>query len=322
MTVKTPKTKHYRAGVKKIKKEVTTIAPPDTVQKLIPHTNDQNEPTELHQICIKPYCFDEYLQDGQLDYLSKVFGAARAVDVALLKSIHSSVSLHHEHRNDKSSPYESSKVTISIDVKSQHQVDAQKSVLEYLHRGRQTILTHDFNQKNYFDELLRKITELVIDVNYKVHVNPNLEYDSHANRISLAKAIEKLSGIKRPLNGDCIFGIYSPIVGSYNVKAIDKCKADNLLGGRYMSKRKEVGVFIVKTIDFTNIESKLVFLFDGTPVNVYITDEIWIKLFNDQKIKLTKDKKIKAKYLVERSPLTNKIVAYYFTDIYIDPAKL
>jgi hypothetical protein len=184
------------------------------------------------------------------------------------------------------------------------------------------ILTHNYNQKNFFDELVRKITELVIDVNNKVHVNLKFEYVSHPNKISLAKAVEKLSCINESLNGDHIFGIKSPFVGSYLVKAIEKCKAVNLVGGLFKSQKKEFGEFIVKTINFLNIESKLVFLFDGSPVNVYIIDEKWTSLFNDEKIKLTKNERIRTKYYVERSYLTNKIVAYYFTDIEIDYSKL
>jgi len=102
---------------------------------------------------------------------------------------------------------------------------------------------------------------------------------------------------------------------TYCIKAIQKRKAIDVLGGVYIDSNCIDVNFIVNKIAFEDIQNKLEFILDGTPVKVFITDKQWIKMFNNHNIKIAKGDKIKAKALIERSPLSNKIVAYHLVEI-------
>jgi hypothetical protein len=134
------------------------------------------------------------------------------------------------------------------------------------------------------------------------------------NRVALAKCIELITKIKGPRNIEYVFTLRSGDL-VHNVTSHSRVKAVNLLGGKYFDEKPFTANFIVHCIPFGAIENKSVFLLDGTLVNVFIVDRSWIQKFNDEKISIKKNDRIKALVKVEKSPLTKKPVAYYFLTI-------
>lgn len=313
------KSKHFRTGLKKIPKRSLknnlSLTVQDTEHQLIDH-----EPTITNQIVIKLTLFDEYVQSGQLKYLADVLNVLEHIDKTLLKCLDNRIEVLPIHTIESSSQYNTSIINVYLEIKTESKYNALASLHEFMHRGRHTILTHDYNNPNFFSELVRKLTEMAIDIDRKIDPFDDWCPTKNIDLVSLAYSIEGLSKLKKHRKNNFVFGINSPF-GNYDVSPIGHHKALKLLGGLTEGKNISEYNFIVKTVNFENIQSKLIFLLDGKSVNVYIYDKKWIKKFNDKKIQLTKGMRLKSKFKILKSPLTQKIVAYLLTDIY-DPDEI
>ena len=308
------KSKHFRPGLKKTSKESqkSNLSPieRDTVQEIITPAA-----TKMNQIEIKMLLIDEYVQSGQLIYLVAVLNAIEHIDKTLLKCLDRQIKVSHDRRLVTIGLFNIAKVNVNIDIKSESKFNGLANLYEFLHYGRRTILTHNYNGYNFFNELVKTLTSIAIDIDSKIILTDNAFPEKDIDLVSLAYSIEWLSKIKKHRNNNIIFGIDSPF-GDYNVSPIGHHNALSLLGGLKENKELSEYYFTVKTVNFENIESKLKFLLDGKSVDVYIHDQNWINDFNNRKIKLTKGERLKAKFRLVISPLTKKVVAFLFIKIY------
>lgn len=308
------KSKHFRSKIMKVSKNshnsnINRIDEDPETYLITPDT------TKLNHIEIKLSLLDEYVQSGQVKYFIAVTNVMEHIDKTLLKCLESRIKLSYEHKFEITSQLNLVKTSVNVDIKSDCKLNGLSNLYEFLHRGRHVILTHEYNGPNYFNELVRKLTSMAIDIDSKIIMNDNPFPEKHIDLVSLAYSIEWLSKIKSHRNNNIVFGVNSPF-GDYNVSPIGHHKALKILGGLKESKDISEFHFIVKTVNFENVESKLVFLLDGKSVNVYIHDKDWIGDFNNKLIKLTKGERIRAKYKIVRSPLTKKVVAYLLTKIH------
>lgn len=249
-------------------------------------------------------------------YNKILYETVMAVDKALLNSLEINVSFRHTIDDD--CIYREPVFNVHLDAKDANSEKSHNIICEYLEKGRRAIYTADYQTNDFFDLLIAKITEYSIEADELIFSQPYMitrEYIiKHINKVTLAKAVEKVTSLL-DLNKNGIVFTVCAAQNPYDVKSSTKRKADDLLGGRYVDKKPVTGDFIVSKINFSNIEKGAVFMRDGSPITVFITDKKWITSFNAGKITLAKDEKIKAVAMVERSPVTNKKVVYYFTEI-------
>lgn len=310
--------KQFRPGMKKItKKSQKNDQEPINRETELQTITDTA--TNMNQIEIKLSLIEEYVQSGQLKYVTDVLNAMEHIDITLLKCLDSRIEVTKVHTIDSDSTFNSVTINVHLEIKCGSRTNGLASLHEFMHHGRHAILTHNFNDLDFFCDLARKLTEMAIDADSKIDPNHDWCPNKNIDLISLAYSIERLSKLKKHRSNNFVFGINSPF-GSYDVSPVGPYKALDLFGGLVEGNEISEYNFVVKTVNFENIESKLIFLLDGSPVNVYIHDKKWIKRFNNKEIKLIKGMWIKSKYKVLKSPLTKKVVAYLLTDIH-DPDK-
>lgn len=270
-------------------------------------------------ISLELYGLGEVVLSSQSDLMTDIFELIKIIDCFSVSC--SETEITGVHKLEQRSSFKEPVIDLQVTIANDTSLNNKKHVYAFLDNARRIILTEDYCINDYFDELIRKLTELSIDLDDQIKDQKNLKgddsyliNDKHINRITFAKVIDKFSKISPPRNTICMFSVNS-IHGRYDVKSIEKRKAIDILGGKYMSEKEFTGNYLVNKITFEDIEQQLEFLLDGQKVKVFIVDKEWISKFNAGEIKLAKNDRIKARAKIEHSPLNNKPVAYYFVKV-------
>lgn len=305
--------KRHKVGVMKSKKvcpaptKADAVQPPTSVSSTSPVSTET-----MTQLSLRVHGLDNLELAGQLKHVKSVYETVQALNIFLLSC--SDVLINSSHRLDPTSLIHDAKVNVHLEILNSSDDNNFIHVYSFLNKGRHVILTCDYSSADYFDTLIRTLTELSVELDEHINMEGYLCHNKCINRIELAKVIDKFSRIRALRNTNYTFDI-GTVSKYFGVKAIEQRKAIDLLGGKYIDKNCITGTFIINKIAFKDIENKQEFILDGTPVNVFITDKQWINIFNNHDIKIAKGDRIKAKAIIERSPLNNKIVAYYFVEI-------
>jgi len=264
-----------------------------------------------NQIHLRIHGTEELSLSGQLDQFKNIFESLQQMDDFILSC--SDIAIKSVHRIDQSSTFKEPKINIFFEL-SNNSPDIHNIIYAYLDKCRRAICCCDYCSPDYFDDLIRVITELSIEFDEQANQNSYLCHVKSINRIKLAKVIEKMSLVKSNCTTKWVFDVHSA-AGDYAFKTIEKRRAIDLLGGKYMDDKLVTGNFIVNKLTFEDIESRLEFMLDGNSVHVFIVDKQWVSKFNNHEIAIAKSDRIKAKTKIERSPLNIKIAAYYFVQI-------
>lgn len=316
MNIRNNKSIKRSKALPKVKKSITL--PRETTRK-----SETNLPLHdleaMSPISLELYGLNEIVLSSQSDLITDIYELIRIIDCFAFSC--SETDITAVHQIDQRSTFKEPVINLQVTIANDTSVYNKKHVYAFADKVRRVILTEDYCTNDYFDELIIKLTELSIDLDDKIKDQINLKRDDnyvindkHINRKNLPNIIDKFSRITAPRNTNSLFSINS-IYGRYDVKSIDKRKAIDILGGKYMSAKEFTGNYLVNIIIFEDIDQQLEFLLDGQKVKVYIVDKEWISDFNAGDVKLAKNDRIKARAKIEYSPLTNKPVAYYFVQI-------
>lgn len=241
-----------------------------------------------------------------------LFLAIERVNAFLVDSLEGNFEV--THKLDVNSPFNSPKINIALEDTDDLDADKIDAFYCYLAKAGHAIFTADYQGSQWDDVLMKLLTETAIEAEELILRQTKLFDTKILNRVALSKAIEKVTAIesvgKNGLGINLLFGNFECAITS-----LSRRKAEDLLGGKWLDKDPQTGDFVVSRIPFESIQKRSEFLLDGLPVTVFITDMKWIKNFNAGKVKLAKNDKIRAKFLIERSPVSKKPVAYYFTEV-------
>lgn len=241
-----------------------------------------------------------------------LFLALEKVNGFLIDSLDGDIEI--SHRLDVNSPFNAPKINIALEDTDNLDGANIDALYCYLAKCGHAIFTADYQGTEWDNVLMQSLTEAAIEAEELTLSQTKLFDTKILNRVALCKAIEKVTSIecvgKNGLGINLLCGNFESAI-----TALSKRKAEDLLGGKWLEKVPQTGHFIVSRIPFESIQKRCEFLLDGHPVAVFITDMKWIKQFNAGKIKLAKNDRIQAKFFIERSPVSKKAVAYYFTEV-------
>ena len=248
------------------------------------------------------------------NFTRSLFASIEKIDNFLIQSLEGDYTCRHHV--DIASTFAKPIVDILLSSSEDLEQNKKDMVYDFLARGRDAVLSTNYQKDDCVDGLLMALTEFALEADEVLHPQTQLFDSKILNRVALTQVIEKLTSIQNVGKNGLSFSLTS---GNHQavIASLVKKKAEDLLGGKSVDKKPQLGNFVVGKIHFTNIEKRCEFLLDGHAVPVFITDKKWIKDFNLGKIRLAKDDRIRARALIERSPVTKKVV-YYFIEIEMD----